>query len=104
MNSREKNRLSVSWRVIQNGTGSVFRLVKEVVNMNNEECAEMFVKAIVSYLLDDENSPNEIDEKETEWLYNKIKGDGTVDKTEKELLLTLKSRAKIFPSRLEELL
>ncbi len=65
---------------------------------------EMFVKAIVSYLLDDENSPNEIDEKETEWLYNKIKGDGTVDKTEKELLLTLKSRAKRFPSRLEELL
>ncbi|MBQ5857100.1 MAG: hypothetical protein IIW55_07290 [Bacteroidales bacterium] len=54
--------------------------------------------------MDDENSPNEIDEKETEWLYNKIKGDGTIDETEKELLLTLKSRAKIFPSRLEELL
>lgn len=71
---------------------------------NDISWKELFVKAIVSYLMDDENSPNEIDEKETEWLYNKIKGDGTIDETEKELLLTLKSRAKIFPSRLEELL
>ena len=71
---------------------------------NDISWKELFVKAIVSYLLDDENSPNEIDEKETEWLYNKIKGDGTIDETEKELLLTLKSRAKMFPSRLEELL
>lgn len=71
---------------------------------NDISWKELFVKAIVSYLLDDENSPNEIDEKETEWLYNKIKGDGTIDEMEKELLLTLKSRAKRFPSRLEELL
>lgn len=71
---------------------------------NDISWKELFVKAIVSYLMDDENSPNEIDEKETEWLYNKIKGDGTIDETEKELLLALKSRAKMFPSRLEELL
>ncbi len=71
---------------------------------NDISWKELFVKAIVSYLMDDENSPNEIDEKETEWLYNKIKGDGTIDEMEKELLLTLKSRAKRFPSRLEELL
>lgn len=71
---------------------------------NDASWKDLFIKAISLYLLDDENSPNEIDEEETEWLYNKIKGDGNIDETEKDLLLTLKSRAKMFPSRLEELL
>lgn len=64
----------------------------------------LFVKAISSYLLDDENSPGEIDDVEAEWLYAKIKGDGQIDGLEKELLLNLKSQAKCFPAKLEELL
>lgn len=64
----------------------------------------LFVKAISSYLLDDENSPGEIDDAEAEWLYAKIKGDGQIDGVEKELLLNLKSQAKYFPAKLEELL
>ena len=64
----------------------------------------LFVKAISSYLLDDENSPGEIDDAEAEWLYAKVKGDGQIDGLEKELLLNLKSQAKCFPAKLEELL
>lgn len=64
----------------------------------------LFVKAISSYLLDDENSPGEIDDEEAEWLYAKVKGDGQIDGLEKELLLNLKSQAKCFPAKLEELL
>ena len=64
----------------------------------------LFVKAISSYLLDDENSPGEIDDAEAEWLYAKVKGDGQIDGLEKELLLALKSQAKCFPAKLEELL
>ena len=64
----------------------------------------LFVKAISSYLLDDENSPGEIDDVEAEWLYAKIKGDGQIDGLEKELLLNLKSQVKCFPAKLEELL
>lgn len=65
---------------------------------------KLFVKAITSYLLEDKESPGEIDETEAEWLYNKVKGDGQIDAIEKELLLHLKSQAKKFPAKLEELL
>ena len=64
----------------------------------------LFVKAISSYLLDDENSPGEIDDAEAEWLYAKVNGDGQIDGLEKELLLNLKSQANCFPAKLEELL
>ena len=64
----------------------------------------LFIDAITSYLLEDENSPGEIDEEEANWLYEKIKGDGQIDGTEKNLLLNLKSKAESFPSNLESLL
>lgn len=71
---------------------------------NDAAWNKLFVKAIASFLLDDENSPGEIDETEADWLYNKIKGDGQIDAVEKELLLHLKSKVKSFPTKLEELL
>jgi hypothetical protein len=64
----------------------------------------LFIEAITNYLLEDENSPGEIDEEEANWLYKKIKGDGQIDGTEKNLLVNLKSKAKSFPSNLESLL
>jgi hypothetical protein len=71
---------------------------------NDPSWETLFIDAISSYLLDDENSPGEIDEDEASWLYEKIKGDGQIDGTEKNLLLNLKSKAKSFPSNLESLL
>lgn len=83
----------------------IFELNDAVSGKSNDVTwNKLFVKAITSYLLDDEDSPGEIDETEADWLYNKIKGDGQIDGLEKELLLHLKSQAKNFPAKLEELL
>lgn len=71
---------------------------------NHSSWETLFIKAISSFLLEDEDSPNEIDNKEAEWLYNKIKGDGQIDNIEKNLLLSLKNCAKNFPDNLASLL
>lgn len=71
---------------------------------NHASWETLFIKAISNYLLEDENSVGEIDEKEAEWLYNKIKGDGQIDPIEKNLLIGLKKSSKNFPSSLESLL
>lgn len=71
---------------------------------NHASWETLFIKAISSYLLEDDNSAGEIDSKEAEWLYNKVKGDGQIDSVEKSLLLNLKSKSKNFPANLESLL
>ena len=71
---------------------------------NHPSWNDFFVKAISSFLLEDETSPGEIDDDEANWLYSKVVGDGKVDGVEKALLLHLKKAAKAFPSKLDELL
>lgn len=71
---------------------------------NHPSWEKFFVKAITSFLLEDKVSPNVIDDKEAEWLYNKVVGDGIVDGIEKDLLLNLKKKAKSFPPKLASLL
>ena len=71
---------------------------------NHSSWESLFIKAISSYLLEDDNSPGEIDTEEAEWLYNKIKGDGQTDDIEKNLLNNLKQKAKSLPANLESLL
>ena len=83
----------------------LFELNDAVSGKDNDPAwNRLFVKAICSYLLEDETSPGEIDDSEAEWLYAKICDDNQVDGLEKELLLALKSQAKCFPAKLEELL
>ena len=71
---------------------------------NDSSWTTLFVDAITSFLLEDENSPNEIDSEEATWLYNKIKSDDQIDDVEKKLLLNLKNKAKSFPANLNSLL
>ena len=71
---------------------------------NDPSWEKFFVKAITSFVLDDETSPGEIDDDEAQYLYDKIKGDGQVDGTEKALLLNIKGKSKNFPKVLEDLL
>jgi hypothetical protein len=71
---------------------------------NDPSWESLFIEAITSYLLEDENSPGEIDAEESEWLFEKINGDGQIDGIEKRLLLNLKSKANSFPLNLESLL
>jgi hypothetical protein len=71
---------------------------------NDPSWEKFFIKAITSFVLDDETSPGEIDDDEAQYLYDKIKGDGQVDGTEKALLLNIKDKSKNFPKVLEDLL
>lgn len=73
-------------------------------NQNHPSWSDLFIEAISSYLLDDENSHGEIDADEAAWLFEKINGDGMIDELERRLLLNLKSKVKSFPSKLESLL
>ena len=71
---------------------------------NDSSWSKLFVKAVSSYVLDDENSNGEIDEQEAKWLYGNIKGDGQIDDTERELLNNLRAKSNNFPEILEGLL
>lgn len=73
-------------------------------NENHSDWGDFFIKAISDYLLEDEDSPNEIDVEEAKWLYEKIKGDGKIDEIERKLLENLKANSNNFPEILEELL
>ena len=71
---------------------------------NDPSWEKFFVKAITSFVLDDETSPGEIDDDEAQYLYDKTKGGGQVDGTEKALLLNIKDKSKNFSKVLEDLL
>lgn len=71
---------------------------------NHKSWNDLFIKAIVDFLLTDENSSGDIDDSEAEWLAEKIGGDGQIDTLEKELLLKLKDSSKNFPDILNKLL
>ena len=71
---------------------------------NAPEWKTLFVDAITSFMLEDEVSPNEIDEDEAAYLYDQIKGDGQVDDIERALLENLKAKSKNFPELLASLL
>ena len=61
----------------------------------------LFVEALSKHVLEDINSPGEIDEDEAEWLINRIEGDDTYDENEKELLTNIKAHAKKIHSKLQ---
>lgn len=65
---------------------------------NHESWKSLMVEAISKYVLEDETSPNEIDDNEADWLVAKIMKDGTMDEVEKAILENIKSKAtKISP-------
>lgn len=71
---------------------------------NAPEWKDFFVKAITSFVLDDEQSNGEVDDDEAKYLYDQIKGDGQIDDIEKTLLENIKAKSKNFPALLAELL
>ena len=60
----------------------------------------LFVEALTKHVLEDEVSPNEVDDDEASWLVGKIESDGQVDDTEKALLVSIKSKAKKISDKL----
>ena len=71
---------------------------------NAHEWKELFVKAITSYVLDDDLSNGEVDDEEAKYLYDQIKGDGQINDIEKALLENIKAKSKNFPALLAGLL
>lgn len=81
----------------------VFDLNSACSDLNNDSTWQpLFIETISSYLLNDENSPNTVDEGEASWLISKIGEDGKVDINEKALLTHLKAKAQSIPSSLAE--
>lgn len=71
---------------------------------NDSSWKSLFVKAITSFVLDDEGSNGEIDDEEAKYLINQIQGDGQIDDIEKALLENLKIKSENFPDSLNVLL
>ena len=83
----------------------LFELNNAVSGKNNSpEWKTFFVKAITSFVLDDEQSNGEVDDDEAKYLYDQINGDGQIDDIEKALLENIKAKSKNFPTLLAELL
>lgn len=65
-----------------------------------EDFAKVFVESITALLLDDEESPGEIDEAEAKWLRAKIQYKGYFDSIDDELLKNLRKKSINFPEML----
>ncbi len=70
---------------------------------NHENWTALMVEAIGKYILEDETSPNEVDDTEAEWLISKIMKDGSMDNVEKAILDSIKAKATKISSKLEAL-
>jgi uncharacterized membrane protein YqhA len=64
---------------------------------NHPAWKTFFIDSITSFLLEDEDSPGEIDDNEAQWLRAKIQYDGKLGKTDKALLANLKKKSINFP-------
>ena len=62
---------------------------------------DLFVEAISKHVLEDDKSPNEIDQEEGDWLISKIEGDGEYDANEKALLQYIQSNATKIEGKLK---
>lgn len=60
-----------------------------------------FVEAIAKHVLEDEQSPGEVDADEGDWLVGRIEGDGEYDANEKALLAHIKANAKSITGKLQ---
>lgn len=76
--------------------------VKDNTDRNNQCDAfkEFFVEAITTFLLDDDNSPGEINDDEAKWLRAKIRFKGYTDKTDEMLIKNLKRKSINWPNML----
>jgi uncharacterized membrane protein YebE (DUF533 family) len=66
---------------------------------NHESWKALIVEAITKYVLEDETSPNEVDDAEAEWLVSKIMKDGSIDDVEKAIIDNIKAKATKISSK-----
>ena len=91
-------------KVEQEEAEFLFKLRKELNDLGNlKEWDNFFIQAICDFVLDDERSPEAIDEQEATWLIDQIGEDGIIDNVEQKLLKRLRKEAKHFPSGLQKI-
>lgn len=91
-------------RVEQAEAEFLFQLRKELNDLGNlKEWDDFFIQAICDFILDDERSPEAVDELEAAWLVGQIGEDGIIDDVEQRLLKRLRKEAKYFPSNLQKI-
>ena len=100
-----KHKIYEDGKIDREEANFLFELNDAVTGKDNApEWKELFIDAITAYVLEDEMSPDVIDEDEVNYLYEQINGDGQIDDTERALLENIKAKAKNFPERLASLL
>lgn len=74
-------------------------LLKDSINAEHVDDSfyDLFVDTISTYLLEDEDTPGEIDTSEAKWLRAKITRKGYTDKVDKRLLRNLKEKSITYP-------
>ena len=70
---------------------------------NDPSWQQLFVEAITSHVLEDEVSPDVLDDDESGWLIDKIGGDGKIDGVERVLIDNIISKAKSVPESFRQL-
>ena len=70
---------------------------------NHESWKALMVEAVSKYVLDDETSPNEVDDTEAEWLISKIMKDGSMDEVESAILNNIKAKATKISEKLNSI-
>lgn len=60
---------------------------------NHVSWKHLMADAITKFVLEDENSPNVLDDEEANWLSEKIMGDGKLDEVEQEIINKIKEKA-----------
>lgn len=79
----------------------LFSLKDSVPSINGDkEFRDLFIQSICILMLDDPESPGEIDDAEAKWLRAQIQNDGRLDQCDRELLRVLRDRSINFPSML----
>ena len=100
-----KHKIYEDGKIDREEANFLFELNDAVTGKDNApEWKELFIDAITAYVLEDEMSPDVIDEDEADYLYEQINGNGQIDDTERALLENIKAKAKNFPEKLASLL
>ena len=100
-----KHKIYEDGKIDREEANFLFELNDAVTGKDNApEWKELFIDAITAYVLEDEMSPDVIDEDEADYLYEQINGNGQIDDTARALLENIKAKAKNFPEKLASLL
>ncbi|MDD7319116.1 MAG: YqhA family protein [Prevotella sp.] len=90
--------MAIDKKIDINEANYLFSLKKDFLNKKSHPSwAVFFIDRITSFLLEDEESPGEIDEKEAKWLRAKIQEQESMDWIDRQLLIDLKNKSISFP-------